>query len=43
MKMRELHKRTQKARRWDLLINILQGFGMAFWLLLLCGWWKPLF
>jgi hypothetical protein len=43
MKMEEIHRRTQKAKYWDTLCNAVQGFALAFFLLLLCGFWKPLF
>ncbi len=43
MKMAEIHRRTQKAQRWDTFCDIMQGFGMAFLILLLCGWFRPYF
>ena len=41
--MEELYELTQKAKRWDMLCDAIQGFGMAFLLLLLCGWFRPYF
>jgi hypothetical protein len=41
MKMEEYHKLVQKAKRWDMVVDIVEGVVMAFFLLLLCGWFKP--
>jgi len=43
MKMAEYHAIMQKAKKWDLFCDIIQGFGMAFLILLLCGWFRPYF
>jgi hypothetical protein len=43
MKMSEWAKIQHEANNWRTLIDILQGFGMAFLVLLLAGWFRPYF